>query len=226
MPAKTYMVVDERHDHSFRVPRPDLSAKLGTPNACNGCHTDKSPQWAASAVDHWHGPNRKGFQNYAEAFTAAWSDQPNAANLLAAVAADSTAPAFARAGALTELSSRASPSSISLARQSLSDSDPMVRIAALDMLEAGPWHRHGRWLPRYSPIQSRRSYPRCGTWRRSQRRHYRRRMVNVSSAPLRNSSPPSASTPIVPRHGQRLAASSDDADNRSLPRPNIRRPCV
>jgi predicted CXXCH cytochrome family protein len=138
MPASTFMVIDKRHDHGLRIPRPDLAAKLATPNACSGCHTDKSAEWAASTVDRWHGPNRKGFQNYAEAFTAAWSDQPNAANLLAAVAADSTAPAFARAGALTELSSRASPSSINLARKSLSDPDPMVRIAALDMLEAVP----------------------------------------------------------------------------------------
>jgi len=138
MPTKTYMVVDQRHDHSFRVPRPDLSAKLGTPNACNDCHTDQSPQWAASAVDRWHGPNRKGFQHYAEALTAAWSDQPNAANLLAAVAADNQAPAFARAGALGELSSRASPATIDLARKSLSDPDPMVRIAALDLLEVVP----------------------------------------------------------------------------------------
>ncbi len=41
MPVRTYMVVDQRHDHSFRVPRPDQSAKLGTPNACNDCHADK-----------------------------------------------------------------------------------------------------------------------------------------------------------------------------------------
>ena len=50
MQARTYMVVDPRHDHSFRVPRPDLSVKLGTPNACNGCHGDKLVQWAAAAV--------------------------------------------------------------------------------------------------------------------------------------------------------------------------------
>ena len=75
MPARTYMVVDVRHDHSFRIPRPDLSAKLGTPNACNDCHADKSPEWAASAIEGWHGPNRKGFQNYAEAFRAAWDAQ-------------------------------------------------------------------------------------------------------------------------------------------------------
>ena len=29
MPATTYMVVDPRHDHSLRIPRPDLSVKLG-----------------------------------------------------------------------------------------------------------------------------------------------------------------------------------------------------
>ena len=88
MQARDYMVVDPRHDHSFRVPRPDLSAKLGTPNACNNCHRDQSPQWAAAAVERWHGPNRKGFQNYAEAFHAAWTEQPDAEKLLAAVASN------------------------------------------------------------------------------------------------------------------------------------------
>jgi predicted CXXCH cytochrome family protein len=138
MPTRTYMVVDQRHDHSLRIPRPDLSAKLGTPNACNDCHTDKSPEWAASAIERWHGPSRKGFQNYAEAFHAAWSDQANAAKLLAAGAADGTAPAIARASALTELASRVSPSNINVARTGLSDPDPMVRIGALDMLDSVP----------------------------------------------------------------------------------------
>jgi tetratricopeptide (TPR) repeat protein/nitrate/TMAO reductase-like tetraheme cytochrome c subunit len=40
MPATTYMMVDARRDHSFRVPRPDLSVRLGTPNACTGCHLE------------------------------------------------------------------------------------------------------------------------------------------------------------------------------------------
>ena len=78
MPARTYMVVDARHDHSFRVPRPDLSVKLGVPNACNDCHGDKPAQWAAVAIESWHGPDRKGFQRYAQAFDAAWSDQADA----------------------------------------------------------------------------------------------------------------------------------------------------
>ena len=138
MPAHTYMVIDTRHDHSFRVPRPDLTAKLGTPNACANCHKDKSAEWAAAAIESWYGPDRRGFQKYAEAFHGAWSDQPDAATLLAAVAADRNTPAFARASALTDLAPSLSPSNGNLAREGLLDPDPMVRIGALDMLENVP----------------------------------------------------------------------------------------
>jgi predicted CXXCH cytochrome family protein len=138
MPLRTYMVVDARHDHSFRVPRPDLSATLGTPNACNDCHRNKPAEWTAAAVERWHGPERKGLQNYAAAFNAAWTGQADAAKLLAAVASDANAPTFARASALAELNSRVSPANINLARTGLSDPDPMVRIGALDMLDGLP----------------------------------------------------------------------------------------
>lgn len=40
MPHTTYMAVDPRRDHSFRVPRPDLSVELKTPNACSSCHVE------------------------------------------------------------------------------------------------------------------------------------------------------------------------------------------
>ncbi len=55
MPTTTYMVVDPRHDHSMRIPRPDLSVQLGTPNACTNCHAKKSAQWAADAIAKWTG---------------------------------------------------------------------------------------------------------------------------------------------------------------------------
>jgi predicted CXXCH cytochrome family protein len=138
MPTHRYMVVDDRHDHSLRIPRPDISARLGTPNACNDCHRDKSADWAAAAIARWHGGDRKGFQRYAEAFQAASTDQADAAALLAAVASGRNTPAFARASALSELGSRLSPSNISLAQGGLADPDPLVRIGALDMLENVP----------------------------------------------------------------------------------------
>jgi predicted CXXCH cytochrome family protein len=149
MQARTYMVVDPRHDHSFRVPRPDTSVKLGTPNACNSCHRDRPASWAAAAVERWFGPVREGFQNYAAAFSAARSDAAEAATLLAAVAADSNAPAIARASALSELAPRVSPANIAAAHMGLADPDPMVRIGALDMLENLP---AGRIWPWVSPL--------------------------------------------------------------------------
>ena len=138
MPERTFMVVDKRHDHSFRVPRPDLSDKLQTSNACTDCHKDKPASWAAQAIAGWFGPQRKGLQAYGEAFHAAWHDEPGAAVLLAAVAADANAPSFVRAGALAGLGPYVSPANVGLARKGLQDPDPMVRIAALDMLDGVP----------------------------------------------------------------------------------------
>lgn len=138
MPVRTYMVVDQRHDHSFRVPRPDLSTMLGTPNACNDCHKDRSADWAAAAVAQWHGTDRKGLQTYGPAFHAAWSNQPGADRALAAIAGNSHEPGFARAGALAELNGRLSPDTARVARDALKDPDPMVRIGALDMLDGIP----------------------------------------------------------------------------------------
>jgi predicted CXXCH cytochrome family protein len=53
MPDKTYMGVDNRRDHSFKIPRPDLSVNYDTPNACTNCHSDKSNQWASKALESW-----------------------------------------------------------------------------------------------------------------------------------------------------------------------------
>ncbi|RVI73891.1 hypothetical protein CN188_29830 [Sinorhizobium meliloti] len=151
MPARTYMGIDRRHDHSFRIPRPDLSVKLGTPNACNDCHKDKAAEWAAAAIEDWFGPDRRGFQTYAEAFHAAGTGQSDADRLLAAVASDANAPAFARASALSELRAYVSGLNVDLARSGLAERDPMVRIGALDMLEGVPADR--LW-PMVSPLLS------------------------------------------------------------------------
>ena len=72
-PATNYMVVDPRRDHSYRVPRPDLSVTLQTPNACTGCHADKPAQWAADAVAGWFPNGRTGTSHYGDLIAAARS---------------------------------------------------------------------------------------------------------------------------------------------------------
>jgi len=58
MTGKVYMGNDFRRDHSFRVPRPDQSAEFGTPNACVGCHEDRTDKWAADWIVSWYGEER------------------------------------------------------------------------------------------------------------------------------------------------------------------------
>lgn len=64
MPSKNFMQVDPRRDHNFRVPRPDLSVALGSPDACTTCHTDQSADWASTALKSWFPNGRTGTQHY------------------------------------------------------------------------------------------------------------------------------------------------------------------
>ena len=148
MPEKTYMVVDPRRDHSLRIPRPDLSAKLGTPNACNGCHTERSAQWAAAAVARWYGPGRRQEPHWGEAILAGREGQPGAGEALARVAGDPEVPAIARATALWLLRSHDGPETLTALGRGLGDPDPLVRLGALGGAEGvAPEERAGLVAP-------------------------------------------------------------------------------
>ena len=135
MPTRTYMVVHRRHDHSFRIPRPDRTVSLGTPNTCNDCHQDKPPQWAAAAIERWYGPTRKGFQNFADALHAARSEKPAAASLLHQSVTDPPTPGIAVATEYAQMSRFLTPALLADLRQGLADSDPVIRIGALRGLQ-------------------------------------------------------------------------------------------
>ena len=138
MAVTTYMIIDDRHDHSIRIPRPDLTVKTGAPNACNKCHADRTPEWAASEIKSWDGENNKGFQNYGETLYEARNGAPGAEELLVELANDDSAPSIARATALNELAGYLSPFSIGTVQKGLSNDDPLIRGAALDALETAP----------------------------------------------------------------------------------------
>ncbi|MEB2346543.1 MAG: multiheme c-type cytochrome, partial [Deltaproteobacteria bacterium] len=145
MPARTYMVVDVRHDHSFRVPRPDLSAAIGTPNTCNDCHAERSPAWAAEAVARWFPAGRRGTPHYGEALAAGRAGLPGADARLTALAGDPSVPAIARATALSLLER---PGAAAL-RRAAADPDPLVRLGALEAAaRAAPAERLGALQPR------------------------------------------------------------------------------
>lgn len=134
MPARTYMVVDPRRDHSMRVPRPDLSLSIGSPNACTGCHSDRSAEWAAETVARWSGPSLRARPQYGEALYAGRTGAPGAADSLIQLARDETRPNIARASALSLLQWLLTPSALEPIRDALADDDPILRTAALEAL--------------------------------------------------------------------------------------------
>jgi Tfp pilus assembly protein PilF len=132
------MVIDPRHDHSLRVPRPDLSVQLGTPNACNGCHANREARWAAAQVKQWYGREPQGYQRFAAAFSAASKSAPDAQAQLRAIASDASHPPIARATAFAQLDAAVGKTSVGTITAGARDAMPLVRFAALQSLAGAP----------------------------------------------------------------------------------------
>lgn len=132
MPTRTYMQVDKRHDHSFRIPRPDLTLKHGAdrvPNSCNSCHQDKSPAWAASAVKQWYGSNRQRDFHYLDSFIMDRPEQQEIATMLEMLDHLQTA-SITRVTALATLAMQSPEAATRFIGLELRSTDDLARISA------------------------------------------------------------------------------------------------
>ncbi len=134
MPASTYMIVDPRRDHSFRVPRPDQSVALGVPNACASCHAAESDEWAAAAIRQRYGDERTRGPAWAAAIFGARDGHRESEPRLLAVADDPENPAIVRATALELLAPYLTQASFGSVQAALGDPEPLVRRAAVAAL--------------------------------------------------------------------------------------------
>jgi Flp pilus assembly protein TadD len=141
MRSETYMVVDPRHDHSFRVPRPDLTAALGRDqarDACSDCHKDRPAEWAARAVKRFYPEGRQAQPHFATALHAGRTFQPDAERALLAVVKDKEQPGIVRGTAITLLPPFMGPDSLAALERAARDPDPLVRLGAAGAIEALP----------------------------------------------------------------------------------------
>ena len=138
MPTRDYMVIDPRHDHSIRIPRPVLSVTLGTPNACNQCHDDKSATWAEQQVKQWYGKPGKSYQQFAYALEAGRQGKAGAGELLIQQIRNINTPDIARASAIRDITPYLDQSNIEILKSGLEDSNAMVRQASVTALEGLP----------------------------------------------------------------------------------------
>lgn len=134
MPETTYMVIDPRRDHSIRIPRPDLSVKLGVPNACNRCHIDEDQQWAAHKLNEWYGGTPEGDQDHAMILAEARKGNPAVIPDLERLIKDARIPAIIRATLIDELTSLGGATSQATIIELLKDESPLVRQAAAEAL--------------------------------------------------------------------------------------------
>ena len=139
MPEQPYMVIDQRADHSLRVPRPDLSQTLGTPNACSqgGCHDDKPLGWSVDAFTKWYGEAKK--PHYGPILAAGREGHPEALAGLIRLAGDELYPAIVRATALSLLGRYPGEESTRAFAVALADPEALVRhTAATSVVAANP----------------------------------------------------------------------------------------
>jgi HEAT repeat protein len=90
-----------RRDHTFAAPVPEMTAKYGVPNACTTCHEDRTPEWAAAAMDAWYGDGdrRRRAMRVADAFYLAGAKDTASLPALASLAVDRTHGMLVRASA-------------------------------------------------------------------------------------------------------------------------------
>jgi Tfp pilus assembly protein PilF len=132
MPGRTYMGIDYRPDHSFRIPRPDLSVRIGVPNACNRCHVDKTAKWSDETITKWYGPGRR--PHYGTVIDRGQKREPEARDELIGLAGDPLYPVIVRATALSLLDAYPGEETAKAFERALTDEEALIRRTALDSL--------------------------------------------------------------------------------------------
>lgn len=141
MPETTYMGVDARRDHSMRIPRPDLSLVMDTPNACNQCHQDTDAAWSLEALRQWGVQFRDTGSHPARAFLRLAQGDNRAVPQLAQIARDTRTAPIWRATAMEAIGRVGGRDALQTATQLLYDDDPMLRASTVRALDFLPLHQ-------------------------------------------------------------------------------------
>ncbi|MDE1167303.1 MAG: multiheme c-type cytochrome [Pseudomonas sp.] len=157
MPGKLYMVNDYRHDHGFSLPNPARAQKLGTPDACLGCHQDTAASKVSEQFRLWYGVDKPQPPRYDEGLWLIRGGQPGAAQALTTLLQQNNLPAIRRATLLAEVPTYPTPLSLKLVGRDLQNPAPQVRESAVHALSAlvEPMQRSAYLVPLLSdPVRA------------------------------------------------------------------------
>ncbi len=147
MPTRNYMQIDARHDHSLRVPRPEVAARAGAPNVCNDCHTSMTSAWAARKIAGWRKPGLVREKHFGIALVDARRGTPGSDTRLADLIRDTRHPDIARATAIELLPRVATRQTLPTFDHALEDPAPMVRAGSARALATAPTALRASKLP-------------------------------------------------------------------------------
>jgi len=133
MIERTYMGIDGRRDHSFRIPRPDLGGQTGGPDACTDCHADQTQGWAAAQIEGWFPKSTQRGAHYGQTLAHGRAAPDQAEDDLLTLALDETQPGIVRATALYLLQPQVSPALALATAPLLAHADPLIRGNAASM---------------------------------------------------------------------------------------------
>jgi predicted CXXCH cytochrome family protein len=109
MPRSVVSIKAKIRDHGISLPAPENTERHGIPNACNNCHEDRTPAWAAETIDSWFPGSRARRQKLldrADVFSRAKAgNDPEVVERLVALAANESEPPLIRANAVGYLGS-------------------------------------------------------------------------------------------------------------------------
>ena len=139
MPSKNYMQIDARLDHKIFIPRPDLSAKLNTPDACSSCHADKTKSWVVNAFEKWYGEKIKQKPvTYGELLSKVNKYEEKGDSAMIQLLAANAYPSIVQATAMLQAYNYTSPAIAEPLTQSLSSGNDLLRYYSLRAISNFP----------------------------------------------------------------------------------------
>jgi len=122
-------------DHSIAKPRPRETVELGTPNACNSCHRDQTPEWSLAALERWGQHDSTTVREWVRTIDLARKQAPDASERLVALLTDKDSVAYLRASALDLLALQPpDPDLVDTLARFTRDPDPNLRAIAIRAL--------------------------------------------------------------------------------------------
>ncbi|WP_417624304.1 tetratricopeptide repeat protein [Paremcibacter congregatus] len=146
MTSRRYMGVDDRRDHSFRIPHPEISHKIGSPDACTSCHQDQKPIWAIQEIIDWRGDKDTKEDiftpvptpSYGEVLNDVAKGLPGAEKALRKMIQDSRVPVILRASGYSLLVNYPGQATENLLRKAINSDEPLIRLGAVQAFASLP----------------------------------------------------------------------------------------